>query len=472
MSVREKIRNKYKKPTAAPKRKADPSIPAKSLELKIKYLPIESLNPATYNPREMSEDAMEKLKRGLQEFGFVDPVVLNKDMTIIGGHQRWHAAKALGMVTVPCVTLDVNKQQEKALNIALNKISGEFVTDMLAGLLRELYDAGTDMDLTGFTDAELAELIGLDDDEEERGEEDPVVEPVPDPIVQRGDLWICGQHRLLCGDSTNADDVDRLMGGDHADMVWTDPPYNVNYEGKAGKIDNDNMTHEAFKQFLKDTFASMQTALKPGGCFYIAHAEGNNIGNIFRQSIAETHGLMMKQCIVWVKNAPNLGRADYNWKHEPILYGWKEGQAHYFNGDFTQTTVIDDDPDVSKLDKKQLLAHIKELRNAIPTSVIREDKPAKSPLHPTQKPVALVERNIKASSLENQAVLDLFGGSGTTMIACHKHNRQARLMEYDPRYAEAILKRFQEYSKKEPMLVNQDGTLTPYREIIEARKKT
>ncbi len=470
MSVREKIRDKYKGQNKKAVRKADPGIPVKDITLQIQYLPTESLNPATYNPREMSEEQMEKLKKGLQTFGFVDPIVLNKDMTIIGGHQRWTAAKSLGMTTVPCVVLDLNKSQERALNIALNKISGEFVADMLSTLLRDIYESGLDMDLTGFDDDEWKTLLGIEDDENQFGEEDPIVEPVPDPVVQRGDLWICGSHRLLCGDSTNQQDVDRLIAGDKVDMVWTDPPYNVNYESKAGKIENDNMSPEAFLEFLKATFASMHYALKPGGCFYIAHAEGNNIGNVFRQAIAETPGLLMKQCIVWVKNTAVLGRQDYNWKHEPILYGWKEGAAHYFCGDFTQTTVIDDDVDVTKLDKRQLLAVIKQLRNATPTSVIREDKPAKNADHPTMKPVALVERNILASSLENQTVLDLFGGSGTTMIASHKHKRQARLMEWDPRYAEATLIRFQEYAGKEPMLVNPDGTLTPYSEVKEARQ--
>lgn len=470
MSVREKIRDKYKGQKKAAIRKADPSVPAKDLQLQIEYLPIESLNPATYNPREMSEDAMEKLKKGLQEFGFCDPIVLNKDMTIVGGHQRWHAAKAIGMTTVPCVTLDLTKRQEKALNIALNKISGEFVADMLTELLRDIYDSGMDMDLTGFADDELAELLGIEDDDEQLGEEDPIVEPVPDPFVIRGDLWIMGEQRLLCGDSTNADDIDRLMGGEQADCVVTDPPYNVAYETKAGKIENDNLSPEAFREFLLAVFSAMHDALKPGGCFYIYHAEGNNIGDIFRSAVNSIPGLLMKQCLVWVKNAMVLSRSDYSWKHEPILYGWKAGAAHYYDGDFTRTTVIDDDVDISKLDKRALRDIITEMRNREPSSVIRVDRPAKSDIHPTCKPVRLFEKNVYASTRPNETVLDLFSGSGTTLVTCRKTGRRGRGMELSPGYAEASLKRYWDYCGEEPQLLGADGTMVPFSEVEKQRK--
>ncbi len=495
MSVREKIRDKYsnqgkKKPTSD-----GTLIPSQE----DKPMPdggasIEDLRPAAYNPRIISPEKLEMLRKAMAEYGDLSGVVFNiRTGQLVGGHQRvkhfdpaWPIHKepyydqtgtvALGYIETPdgrwtYREVDWDHKKEMAANIAANKHGGDWDEDLLDQILLDLYQTGLEMPLTGFTDEELKERLGLGEEETDLGEEDPVVEPVEDPIVKRGDLWVCHQHRLLCGDSTNLDDVDKLMAGDKADLVWTDPPYNVNYESKAGKIENDNMSTEAFLQFLKDTFTSMHFALKPGGCFYIAHAEGNNIGDTFRSAVNSIDGLLMKQCLVWVKNCAVLGRQDYNWKHEPILYGWKDGSAHYFNGDFTQTTVIDDDTDVSKLDKKQLMAVIKDLRNAIASSVIREDKPARSELHPTQKPVALVERNVRASSLENQVVLDLFGGSGTTMIACHKHKRQARLMEFDPRYAEAILRRFQEYAGKEPLLISQDGTATPLSEVEAMRGK-
>lgn len=434
--------------------------------IKIEYIPVETLNPATYNPRTMSPQEMEKLKKGIGKFGFVDPAVVNKDMTIIGGHQRVKAAIAMGFEKVPCVVLDINKVQEKQLNLALNKISGEWVDSMLADILRDILETGADIDLTGFDQKEIDEILGIKD-EKQLGPEDPGIEPVPDPFVQPGDLWACGPHLLLVGDSTNQEDINRLMGREKADLVWTDPPYNVNYESKAGKIQNDHMGDSAFFQFLVDIFTPMKNALKPGGCFYIAHADSE--GRNFRNAV-QAVGLQLRQNIVWVKNSPTLSRSDYNWKHEPILYGWKEGGPHYFNGDFTQTTVIDDDIDVSKLDKKGLQKMITELRNAIPTSVIRADKPAKSDLHPTQKPVYLVEKNILASSKTGEIVLDICGGSGTTMIACRKHGRRARLMELDPKYAQAIIQRYMDYCGEEPELIHPDEARQPMHAVKRERK--
>lgn len=261
----------------------------------------------------------------------------------------------------------------------------------------------------------------------------------------------------MCGDSTDLLHVEQLMAGSKADMVWTDPPYNVDYEGTAGKIKNDNMSAQQFWTFIQAVVKSMAHALKAGGVFYVAHAEGNEMSSYLRRALLESKILLPKQCLIWVKNAPVLGRQDYNWKHEPILYGWKEGAAHFFNEDYTQNTVIDDDIDVRKLNKQELLDIIKNIRNCIPTTVIRENKPARSELHPTQKPVDLIARNIISSSRPAEIVLDLFGGSGSTLIAAEKNSRRAYLMEFDPKFCDVIVERWEQFTGKKSELKREHG---------------
>lgn len=440
-------------------------------KIKIDYVPIHTLNAAVYNPRIMNNEQTEKLCKGISEFGFVDPVIVNTNgNVIVGGHQRCRAAQLLGMTEVPVAWVTLDPKKEKALNIALNRISGEWKEDELIELLKELNATeGFDISLTGFNEDELKALLG-EEKEDTLGEEDPEVTEVEEPFVKMGDLWELGQSRLLVGDSTNIADVERLIAGQPVDCVWSDPPYNIAYETKAGKIDNDNLSEADFKDFLLKAFASMAHALKPGACFYIAHAEGGGVGDAFRSAICNTKGLMWKQCLIWVKNAAVLARSDYNNKHEPILYGWKEGAAHFFNGDFTQTTVIDDDIDISKMDKKQLQQILNDLRNAIPSTVIRIDKPSKSEIHPTMKPVRLVERNLNASTRPGDTVLDLFSGSGTTIITCRKIGRKGRGMEFSPGYAQASLKRYLDYCHEEPLLVEGDKR-TPFSIVEQQRKK-
>lgn len=440
-------------------------------KIKVEYVPVDRLNAAVYNPRVMANDEMTKLCKGISQFGFVDPIIVNTvGNVIVGGHQRVRAAQLLGMEEVPVAWVTLDEKQEKALNIALNRISGEWKTDELLELLKELNATNDfDMALTGFDDDELLALLGEADDD--LGDEDAEVELEPDPFVAFGDLWVWGEHKLLVGDSTSIRDVTRLIGGDQVDLVVTDPPYGISYEGAAGKIKNDDLNPAQLEEFLTKAFASMSHALKPGGCWYCYHADGGALGKAFRDAIAAVPTLMNKATLIWVKNAATLCRSDYNMQHEPVLYGWKEGAAHYYDGDFTRTSVVDDDIDINKLDKKSLQKLVNELRQQVPSTVIRVDKPAKSEIHPTTKPVRLYERNIYASSRAGETCLDLFSGSGTLLIACRKTGRKGRAIEFDPKYAQASLRRMLQYDGTEPQLVGKDGKLTPFSKIEAERTK-
>lgn len=481
---------KAKKPTISPdKALAMTSTPAEEITPES----IADLRPAGYNPRVISAEQQKVLQKSMKEYGDIGGIVFNvKTGRTVGGHQRikqldpsWAIVKeahtddtgtvAVGYIDTPHGRFNYREvswteAKEKGANIAANKMGGMFDDEMLAALLQDLNDTGYDMELTGFDDAELKALLG-EEENENLGPEDPEVIEVADPFVKMGDLWLLGENRLLVGDSTSLADVDKLMQGEKADMLWSDPPYNIAYESKAGKIDNDNLNEADFRKFLDAVFSSVHHLLKKGGCFYIAHAEGGGVGDVFRAAICGTKGLMWKQCLIWVKNAAVLARSDYNNKHEPILYGWKEGAAHYFAGDFTQTTVIDDDLDLGKMDKKKLIEMLNERRNAEPTTIIRIDKPAKSVEHPTMKPVRLVERNLRSSSRPGEIVVDLFSGSGTTIITCRKTGRKGRGMEFAPGYAQASLKRYWEYCHEEPKLVGPNGKLIPFSEVEKQRAK-
>lgn len=440
-------------------------------KINVEYVPIGKLNAAVYNPRVMDNAEMTRLCKGISEFGFVDPVVANTNgNVIVGGHQRTRAAQLLGMKEVPVAWVTLDKKQEKALNIALNRISGEWKTDELLELLKEL--AATtdfDMSLTGFDDEELRALLGEDNDD--LGDEDAEVEPEENPFVKMGDLWQWGDHRLLVGDSTNLEDVSRLIAGEKIDLVVTDPPYGISYSSKAGKIENDDLKPKQLEEFLAKAFKSMAHALKAGGVWYCYHADGGELGKAFRDAIAAVPELMNKATLIWVKSSATLCRSDYNMQHEPVLYGWKAGASHYYDGDFTRTSVVDDDIDITKLDKKALQSIINDLRQKTPTTVIRVDKPAKSEIHPTTKPVRLYERNIYASSRSGETCLDLFSGSGTLIIACRKTARKGRAIEFDPKYAQASLRRMLQYDGTEPLLLNTDGTTTPFSKVEQERKK-
>ena len=271
------------------------------------------------------------------------------------------------------------------------------------------------------------------------------------PCVIANDLL--GDHVLMCGDSTNADDVQKLMNGVKADMLFTDPPYNVNVSNSQGmKIENDNMEEESFRKFLDDAFRCASMSLKDGGAFYVWHADSETVN--FRIA-CENNGLSIRQCLIWVKNAFNFGRQDYKWQHEPCLYGWKEGASHYFVEEYNHPTVIEDTLDISKLKKEEMKKLLEEIfSSGTPTTVIHEDKPLKNDLHPTMKPLKMCGDMIRNSSRKGEIVLDLFGGSGSTLITCEQLSRTCYMMEYDPKYVDVIIDRWETFTGKKAQKVN------------------
>ena len=428
----------------------------------IRKIPIEKLNPAAYNPRkdlQPGDPEYEKLKRSMQEFGYVEPIVWNKRTgNIVGGHQRYKVLLDMGMREVDCVVVDLDDAKEKALNLALNKIQGDWDYLKLKDLLQELDTGEFDIELTGFGMDEIEDLIAQLHVPEEIVE-DEVPEPPEEPITKPGDLWILGRHRLLCGDATKKEDVERLMDGKNANMVFTDPPYNVNYEGGTKDrltIKNDHMKDEEFFQFLYDSLLNMLTVSNPGSPIYICHSDGE--GYPFRRAMKES-GWLMKQCIIWAKSSLVLGRQDYQWKHEPILYGWKPGAAHRWYGGRKNTTVIEDNAQVViekqddhaiihlSLGLQQLAIKVSDYEVIFDgddnlTTVWRIEKPQRNDVHPTMKPVSLCARAIGNSSKPGEIVLDVFGGSGSTLIAAEQLNRTCYMMELDPVYCDVIVQRY------------------------------
>lgn len=434
------------------------------------------LKAAEYNPRkelQPGDPEFEKIARSIEEFGYVDPIIVNSDGTIIGGHQRCRVMAHLGYAEAEVVVVDFDKDKEKACNIALNKITGEWDKDKLAALLIELDASELGIGATGFERDELSDLIAdviipetVSDD---YFDEDKVIEEMAEPRVKLGEVWQLGQHRLMCGDSTSADDVIKLMGGEKASLIVTDPPYNINYEEKieslnrAGvkssrkenHIENDHMSSSQFYDFLLAAFRNMGSVVKPGAAFYVFHADLETVN--FRNALKDS-GFKIAECLIWEKNSFVIGRQDYHWRHEPILYGWKEGAGHYFINDRTQDTVLyEDDIDFEAMSKPQLLAWIEQhYKNyADLTTVIRENKPHKSEMHPTMKPVELIGKFIRNSSRPRWSVLDLFGGSGTTLIASEQLERSAYLMEYSPIYCEVIIRRWEDFTGQKAVRLNE-----------------
>lgn len=412
---------------------------------------LSELRHADYNPRKKLtplDPEYQKIARSIDEFGYVDPIIINSDNTIVGGHQRATVLKDKGWDEVKVVVLDISKEQEKALNVALNKISGEWDMGMLKDLLLDIDSGSYDVTLTGFDLDEIEDLMlqyHQDDPvEDDDFDAEEAYEEIEEPETQPGDVWYLGNHRMMCGDSCNSADVSKLMGEEKAQLIVTDPPYNVDYQGTAGKIMNDNMTDDAFYRFLLDAFKNMYTHAEPGAAIYVFHADSEGLN--FRKAYQDA-GFMMKQCLIWVKNSLVLGRQDYQWRHEPILYGWKDGAAHYFIDDRSQTTVIDNSsrPNFKQMKKDELLQFVIELFNSIdktPQSIIYCDKPSRNEDHPTMKPIPLVGKLISNSSKVGWIVQDLFGGSGTTLVTCEKLGRVCRMMEYDPKFCDVIAKRY------------------------------
>ena len=399
------------------------------------------LKPNPNNPRTISEEQMNKLKLSVEKLPKMmplRPIIYDENFIVIGGNMRLRALLALGKTDVPDdwakQVLDFTEEEKREFVIKDNVGFGNWDMSELANqyTVEELTEWG------------MADVM-FPEPEEIEGETDPDDVPsTPEvPKTVKGDLYELGDHRLLCGDSTILADVEKLANGEQVDCFVTDPPYNVNYEGGDGaKIKNDKMSGGEFIKFLTDAFSNAGIITKAGGCVYIFHAESEGIN--FRIAMRDG-GFGQKQTIIWVKNAPVMGRQDYNWQHEPILYGWKPGAAHYFCGDFTQKTIVDDDVDLKKLGKPELISIINKFRNGEQISVIRESKPHKNDQHPTMKPVELVGLLIENSSRKGEIVLDLFLGSSSTMVACHRLGRKCYGMELDEKYCDVGVKRMLQF---------------------------
>lgn len=431
---------------------------------------IDSLTPYARNSRTHTPAQIAQIAASIREFGMAGAIIIRGD-TIAKGHGTLAAialiyqsgdlvypvpGKAAGAEPFPrgeAPTIDATgwtDNQFRAYVIADNQLALNAGWDnaVLAGELRDLIDASYDVGVTGFDLPSIRQLIaGLDI---EPGLTDPeLIPPLPKIAkAEPADVWILGRNRLMCGDSTSPDDVQTLMNGHQADLVWTDPPYNIAYVGKTKEkmtIANDSMADAAFRDFMAAVYTRYFDAMKPGAVIYVAHADTERV--TFAQQFAAA-GLKLSQVLVWVKQSATLSRQDFNWRHEPILYGWKEGAGHYFCGDFTRTTVIEDDIDFDAMKKADLIALLKQSRAERHDTVIRHDRPTKSELHPTMKPVGLVEKMIDWSSKPGDIVLDLFGGSGTTLIASEMTARLCYLMELDPKYCDVIIRRWQQFTGK------------------------
>lgn len=432
---------------------------------------VADLVPYAANARTHSAEQVAQIAASIEEWGWTVPVLVDEAGMIIAGHGRVLAAERLGIVDVPCmVATGWTEAQKRAYVIADNKLALNAGWDD-AQLRLELQDlAGLEFDLAlmGWAEDELQGLLLQDEGEPGLTDDDAVPPQSEVPAVsRRGDVWLLGQHRVMCGSSTSAADMDTLMAGEHAHACWTDPPYNVDYKTAAGSIKNDNLKDSEFRQFLSDAFGVMFDALRPGGPVYVAHAdiEGLNFRRAFLLA-----GFKLSGCLVWVKPSLVLGRSDYQWRHEPILYGWRPGAAHPWFGGRKKTSVferdgapftVEGDGDAVQIDlgSTQLRITGRELHwEELLGSIIRAEKPRKSAEHPTMKPVALISDMLVNSTQKGWTVLDPFGGSGSTLIACHKLGRAARVMELDPRYVDVIVRRWEEFCGREATLENTGQT--------------
>ena len=393
---------------------------------------INSLRADHKNARKRTDQSAQLISESLSRYGAARSIVIDEDNRILAGNGTIEGAKAAGIKTVRIIETDGTEviavkrtglSEDEKVGLALADNRSSDLSDWDQEMLRKLSE---EHDLAPWFEADdLEELLAVTELEPEEGNTDPDDVPKADPeavITKPGDLWILGNHRLLCGDSTNPQHLERLMDGQQADLWITDPPYNVAYEGKtkdALTIENDSMSDSDFRQFLRDCYSAADAVLKPGAAFYIWHADSE--GYNFRGA-AKDVGWQIRQCLIWVKSTLVMGRQDYHWKHEPCLYGWKDGAAHTWNTDRKQTTVLE------------------------------FDKPSRNGEHPTMKPVDLFQYQIDNSTKQNAIVLDSFGGSGTTVIACEQNHRKARLMELDPVYCDVIVKRWSEFTGQEAVL--------------------
>ncbi len=398
--------------------------------LKIEWRKVADLIPYARNARDHTEDQIAQLAGSMREFGFTNPILIARDNTIIAGHARLRAARKLGMVEVPVIVLDgLTPAQRKALVIADNRLALNAGWDeqMLRLELEELHQDDFDLDLLGFGAEELDELLtGLDEPSGGLTNEDAAPEAPQRAVAIPGDLWLLGRHRLLCGDATHPSDVDRLLSGQQADLVFTDLPYNVDYEGYTEerlKIAGDRMSAEQFRAFLESAFRSYRAIVKASASLYICHP---SIWQLEFEQALEAAGFAIRCQIIWAKNTFAWGFGRYKFQHEPIFYCHVAGESDAWYGDKSQSTLWP------------------------------EKKPAANRLHPTMKPVELIERALLNSSRKGNLVVDLFGGSGSTLIACQRTRRVAWLMEIDPRYCDVIVRRWQEFTGKEALLEGTD----------------
>ncbi|MBS4899886.1 MAG: site-specific DNA-methyltransferase [Clostridiales bacterium] len=411
------------------------------MKTKIEMVEISKLVPYVNNARTHSPEQIMKLRSSLREFGFINPVIIDSKFNIIAGHGRVMAAKEEKMEEVPCVLVDhLSEAQKKAYIIADNKMALDagWDEDLLRIEIEELEGLDFDLGLTGFDESELADLFGdnkTDGVEDDNFDLSKALEKAS--FVEKGDVWTVGRHTLMCGDATSKEDVDKLMNGKKANLVITDPPYNVAFESSDGlSIKNDKMANDKFYEFLLAAFKNMAEHLEKGGAAYVFHADTEGLN--FRKAFVDA-GVHLSGCCIWVKNSLVLGRSDYQWQHEPVLYGFLQNGKHYWskNAGRSQTTIWN------------------------------FDKPKKNENHPTSKPLDLLAYPIGNSSQENAIVIDTFGGSGSTLMACEKTNRICFTMELDEKYASVILRRYvEDTGDADGVFVIRDGNKIPYKDLV------
>lgn len=405
--------------------------------MEIKELPLKELKPAAYNPRKKlkkGDKEYEKIKQSLLKFGYVDPIIVNEDLTVIGGHQRLTVLKDLDYETAKCVIVKLSKEDEKALNIALNKITGQWDDALLADLLLDLQESDFNLDLTGFEPPEIDDILSNVHDKELSEDEFDVEEELKKPTLSRhGDIWQLGKHRVICGDSTKAETYKQLLDDRKANLVVTDPPYNVNVEETAGKILNDNMSDGDFYQFLLSMFTQVENHMEDDASIYVFHADTEGLN--FRKAFKEV-GFYLSGCCIWKKNSLVLGRSPYQWQHEPCLYGWKKKGKHQWFSDRKQTTIWE------------------------------YDRPKSSKDHPTMKPIQLMAYPIQNSSMRGTIVLDPFLGSGSTLIAADQTGRVCYGIELDEKFVDVIVKRYIEVTGDTEVTVQRNHEVLTYNQVL------
>jgi len=425
--------------------------------IKTEVVPIKDIKPNKDNPRVIKDNSFMRLVSNIKSFPHMlqfRMIVVDETMTIIGGNQRLKACEHIGYEEVPIAmfTKEIMKEWIEETGRPFEDYVDQFIiTDNVSAGEWSFKGKEKRWDLDNMVKWGVDHPGMKAPDKKEAAEDNYKVPVIIKTNIKKGDIVEIGQHRLMCGDSTDKTDIKKLMNKKEIDLIVTDPPYNVNYEGSTGlKIKNDNMNNAAFYKFLLDFHKAFYGFLKEGGAVYVWHADSEGLN--FRRAFEES-GLMLKQCLIWVKNALVMGRQDYHWMHKPCLYGWKPGKAHYFINDRTKVTVIEDEKELKKLSKGALLQIMKEMRDT-QTTILRADKPKKNDVHPTMKPITLIGKQIENSSRAGEIVADAFLGSGSTMVAAHQLGRKCYGMEIDPQYCQVIIDRMQKLDKDITIKVN------------------